>query len=36
MLELYIKLVSSGKRTLESVPEKFREQVKAALESEES
>lgn len=31
MLELYIRLVQEGKRTLESVPEQFREQVKQAL-----
>ncbi len=34
MLELYIKLVMAGKRTVESVPEKFREDVKAAVEAE--
>ena len=31
MLELYILLVQEGKRTLESVPVQFREQVKQAL-----
>lgn len=31
MLELYIRLVQEGKRTLESVPEQFREQVEQAL-----
>lgn len=31
MLELYIKLVAAGKRTLESVPKEFRAQVEAAL-----
>lgn len=33
MLELYIKLVLVGKRTVESVPAKFREDVKAAIEA---
>lgn len=33
MLELYIKLVQAGKRTIESVPVKFREDVKAAIEA---
>lgn len=31
MLELYIKLVESGKRTVESIPAQFREAVKEAL-----
>lgn len=31
MLELYIRLVESGKRTIESVPAQFREGVKKAL-----
>lgn len=33
MLELYIRLVQAGKRTVESVPEKFRSDVKAAIEA---
>ncbi len=33
MLELYIKLVLAGKRTVESVPVKFREDVKAAVKA---
>jgi len=35
MVEVYVKLVRAGKRTLLSVPEALREQVRAALESEE-
>lgn len=35
MLELYIKLVQSGSRTIESVPEKYREQVREAVEGDE-
>lgn len=35
MLELYIKLVLAGKRTIDSVPEKFREDVRAAVEAAE-
>lgn len=35
MLELYIKLVKSGKRDIESVPEKFREQVREAVQGDE-
>lgn len=35
MLELYIKLVKAGKRDIESVPEKFREQVREAVEGDE-
>ncbi len=29
MLELYIKLVKAGKRTIDSIPEKFRDDVRA-------
>ncbi|MGP1349813.1 MAG: CD1375 family protein [Stomatobaculum sp.] len=36
MLELYIKLVKAGRRTLESVPEKFCDKAKAAIEAEEA
>ena len=31
MLELYIKLVKAGKRTIDSIPEKFRDDVRAAI-----
>lgn len=34
MLELYVRLVKAGKRDIESVPEKFREQVRKALKNE--
>lgn len=33
MLELYIKLVKLGKRTIDSIPKEFREDVRAAVES---
>ena len=35
MLELYIKLVKEGIRTIESIPVSFREKVKAAVEEKE-
>ena len=35
MLELYIKLVKAGKRTIDSIPEKFRDDVRAAIEAAE-
>ncbi len=35
MLELYIKLVKVGKRTIDSIPEKFRDEVRAAVEAAE-
>ena len=35
MLELYIKLIKAGKRTIDSIPEKFRDEVRAALEASE-
>ena len=35
MVEFYIRLVRAGKRTLEQVPVKWREAVRAALEREE-
>ena len=35
MLDLYIKLVKAGKRDIEGVPEKFREQVREAIEGDE-
>lgn len=31
MLEVYIKLVGKGDRTLESIPTKYRQSVKEAL-----
>ena len=34
MLELYIKLVKAGKRTIDSIPE-FRDDVRAAIEAAE-
>ena len=34
MVEFYVRLVRSGKRTLEQVPVKWREAVRAALEKE--
>lgn len=33
MLELYITLVKSGKKTIEQVPTKYREAVKKAIEN---
>lgn len=35
MLELYIKLVKAGKRTIDSIPERFREEVRVAVEAAE-
>lgn len=35
MLELYIRLVIGGKRTVESVPEQFREDVRKAISKAE-
>lgn len=32
MLELYITLVKAGRRTIESIPLKYREQVREAIE----
>ena len=34
MLKLYIELVRSGERTIESIPKKFQEAVRKALEPE--
>lgn len=31
MLELYIRLVEEGRRSIESIPEKYREDVREAL-----
>lgn len=36
MVELYVKLIKAGKRTLEQVPEQLREEVRKALENEGS
>lgn len=36
IVELYAKHIRLGKRTLDSVPLKFREQVKELLENEDS
>lgn len=33
MLEVYIALVKAGRKTIESVPLKFREEVKKATEN---
>ena len=33
MLELYITLVKSGKKTIEQVPVKYREAVRKAIEN---
>jgi hypothetical protein len=33
MLDLYIALVKAGKRTIENVPDKFRAQVRQAVEA---
>mgnify|MGYP001215932114 FL=1 len=35
MEDLYAKLVKKGRRTLDSIPEEFREKVKARLEAGE-
>lgn len=32
MVELYVKLIKAGRRTIDQVPEQIREQVKKALE----
>ena len=34
MVEIYIRLVRAGKRTLESIPERFRDAVEEALAGE--
>jgi len=33
MVEVYVKLIKAGKRTLDGVPEALREQVREALEN---
>lgn len=35
MLELYIKLVQEGMRTIDKVPQKYREQVQDALQEDD-
>lgn len=35
MVELYYKLVKNGRKTLEQVPAKYRDEVKALLDAEE-
>lgn len=34
MVELYYNLVKAGKRTIEQVPERYRAEVQALLDSE--
>ena len=34
MVELYYKLVKNGRKTLEQVPTKYRDEVKALLDAE--
>lgn len=34
MVDLYVKLIKAGRKTLEDVPEKLRDAVKKALEEE--
>ena len=33
MVEIYVKLILAGKRTLDSVPENLKNEVKKALEA---
>lgn len=35
MLKVYIKLVQTGRRTIESIPVDYREQVRLAIEGEQ-
>ena len=35
MVELYYKLIKMGRKTLEQVPTKYRDEVKALLDAEE-
>jgi hypothetical protein len=35
MVDLYVKLVLAGKRTIDQVPEVFREQVREKIEANE-
>ena len=35
MIELYVKLVKSGRKTIDKVPIKYRAEVQALLDSEE-
>ena len=34
MIELYYRLVTEGKRTIEQVPERFRAEVQAMLDAQ--
>jgi len=34
MVDMYYKLVKAGRRTIEQVPEKFRSEVQALLDSD--
>lgn len=36
MVELYVKLIKAGRRTIDQVPEQLREEVRKALENEGS
>ena len=36
MVAIYVRWIKAGKMTLEAVPEKWREEVRNALEAEES
>ena len=36
MVELYVKLIKAGRRTIDQVPEQLREEVRQALENEGS
>ena len=36
MARIYLRLVMSGERTLESIPERWRTEVQALMESNES
>lgn len=31
MVDLYVRLIQEGKRTIEEVPEKYREEVRAKI-----
>ena len=36
MVELYVKLIKAGRRTIDQVPDQLREEVRKALENEGS
>ena len=36
MVRIYLRLVLSGERTLESIPDRWRSEVEALLESDQS